>query len=264
VNAPQEPIWVDGDPVRLAQIFSNLLNNAAKYTSSGGKIVVSVEDKSNTVSISVKDNGIGIDPEVLPMVFDIFTQAGAAIGRSQGGIGIGLSLVRGLVMLHGGTVTATSEGIDRGSEFVVEIPTIRIVGLEPGEPAVLAPVERAYRVLVVDDNVDNTKTIAKLLELLGNEVKTAFDGPTALHIAEVFAPNVVLLDLGMPGMDGFEVCRVLRAHPGLRSIFVVAMTGWGGEENRLRTRDAGFDAHLVKPVDSAALLKLLTDRVRPE
>jgi signal transduction histidine kinase/CheY-like chemotaxis protein len=263
VNMPQEPIWVDADPVRLAQVFSNLLNNAAKYTPSGGKIVVTVEAEANAVSVSVKDNGIGIEPEVLLKIFDIFTQAGAALGRSQGGIGIGLSLVKGLVTLHGGTVRATSEGTHQGSEFVVELPTIRMPALEPAVPKAVTPVPHRYRVLVVDDNADSAETIALLLEMLGSEVKTTTDGEAALRVAEAFEPNVVLLDLGMPVMDGFEVCRGLRHEPWGRGIFVVAMTGWGGDENRRRTRDAGFDAHLVKPIDSAALMKLLAERVRP-
>jgi PAS domain S-box-containing protein len=263
VHAPQEPIWVNGDPVRLAQIFSNLLNNAAKYTPSGGKIVVSVESEPNAVSVSVEDNGIGIEPDVLPSVFDIFTQAGAALGRSQGGIGIGLSLVKGLVALHGGTVRAMSEGTNRGSTFVVTLPTLRLAGFETGTPNVVTPLERGYRVLVVDDNVDSAETIASLLEILGSEVKTAFDGAASLSLAEAFAPEVVLLDVGMPGMDGLEVCRRLRREPWGRDAFVVAMTGWGSEEDRRRTRDAGFDAHLVKPIDSAALMKLLAERLRP-
>jgi PAS domain S-box-containing protein len=260
VSAPRGSVYVDGDPVRLAQIFSNLLNNAAKYTPEGGKVALTVERRDSMVAVTVRDNGIGIARDMLPRVFDIFAQAAPALDMAQGGLGIGLSLVRGLVQLHGGAVSARSEGSDRGSEFVVELPVVDPPAREePREDAAPARALR-HRVLVVDDNADSADSLAALLEILGSEVMTAYGGAEALAAAETFEPTAVLLDIGMPGMNGFEVCQRLRAQPWGRRALLIAMTGWGQEEDRRQTREAGFDHHMVKPVDASALTQLLEER----
>ncbi|MDI1475592.1 PAS domain-containing protein [Polyangium sp. y55x31] len=260
VSLPAGSLCVDGDPVRLAQIFSNLLNNAAKYTPEEGKIALSVERRGAAVVVSVKDNGIGITSDMLPKVFDMFAQAAPALERAQGGLGIGLSLVKGLVELHGGKVSARSDGANGGSEFRVELPIVSVPqDSEPHEDAAPALVVK-HRVLVVDDNVDNADSLAALLEIMGSEVRTAYDGEQALRIAESFKPTVMLLDIGMPRMNGYQVCRRLRELPWGRAIWLIAMTGWGQAEDRRQSREAGFDHHLVKPVDNTALMKLLAER----
>ena len=259
-QVPPGSLRVDGDPVRLAQVFANLLNNAAKYTPERGTIAISVRREGRDVVVSVKDDGIGIRKEMLPRVFDMFSQAEPALGRSQGGLGIGLSLVKGLVELHGGTVTAQSEGQDRGSEFTVRLPLLS-AGDDPTESGGPSAASAAkHRVLVVDDNVDSADSLAALLEIMGCEVMTAYNGEDALTAAEAFQPTVMLLDIGMPRMTGYEVCRRAREQPWGRRLFVVAMTGWGRAEDRCRTKEAGFDHHLVKPVDTSALLALLGER----
>lgn len=260
VSLPSGSLCVDGDPVRLAQIFSNLLNNAAKYTPEEGKIALSAERRGAVVIVSVKDNGIGITSDMLPKVFDMFAQATPALERAQGGLGIGLSLVKGLVELHGGKVSARSDGMNGGSEFRVELPIASVPqeskSHENGAPALVVK----HRVLVVDDNVDNADSLAALLEIMGSEVRTAYDGEQALRMAESFKPTVMLLDIGMPRMNGYQVCRRLRELPWGRAIWLIAMTGWGQAEDRRRSREAGFDHHLVKPVDNNALVKLLAER----
>ncbi len=258
VDVPRATLWVEGDPVRLAQVFANLLNNAAKYTRDRGRIAITGRLDGTQVVVSVRDNGIGIAREMLPKVFDMFAQAEPAVGRAQGGLGIGLSLVKGLVDLHGGTVRADSPGPQQGSEFVIALPAVAAAGQadhrQPQEAAV-----SGHRVLVVDDNADNADSLGELLELMGNEVRTVYDGEAALAALAEWAPTAVLLDLGMPRMTGYEVCRRIRERPEGRNVLVVAMTGWGQAEDRRRTEEAGFDRHLVKPVDPAALIKLLAD-----
>ncbi len=262
-SVPAEPNWVDGDAVRLAQVFANLLNNAAKYTRDGGKVWLTVTTRDGKVVVSVKDEGIGIPADVLPRVFDIFSQAKPALYRAQGGLGIGLSLVKGLVELHGGKVSAKSEGTDRGSEFLVELPLVPPPHAEAasGDRETATPLQR--RVLVADDNADSADSLAMYLELKGSEVQTAYDGEQALAEAERFRPSVMLLDLGMPRLNGYELCRRIRALPWGKGVFIVAMTGWGQDEDRRRTTEAGFDAHLVKPIDLPALMQLLADRLEP-
>jgi PAS domain S-box-containing protein len=263
VALPPEPVVLEADPTRLAQVLANLLNNAAKYTEPGGRINLSAERPGEQVVIRVKDTGVGIPPEALPRIFEMFTQVDRSPGRAQGGLGIGLSLVRGLVELHGGSVSAHSEGPGKGSEFVVRLPALPARTQPPararaagGDLPAPGP-SRPQRVLVVEDNEDGGNSLAKLLAALGHEVRLARDGPAGLAEAETFAPEVVLLDIGLPGLDGYEVARRLRALPAGRDALLVAMTGWGQEEDRRRAQEAGFNAHLVKPVELKELARLL-------
>ena len=257
-----ESIYVHGDLVRLTQVLTNLLTNAAKFSQGAGAIRLSVERDCGRVSISIADSGIGITKDELSRVFDRFYQSQRRGARFLGGLGIGLSLVRRLVELHGGTVEAQSEGPGRGSEFVVRLPiTAAPAADSPGSTH--ATLEHATgtrkRVLIVDDNADGANSLGRLLALLGHETAMEYDGQAALDRAEVFAADLVLLDLGMPRLDGFEVCRRLRASDSPHRPRIVALTGWGRAEDRARTAAAGFDAHLVKPVDLATLTRLLEE-----
>lgn len=260
-QADGEPLWVHADPTRLEQVIVNLITNAAKFTEPNGRIAVSVERLHNHAVLRVRDSGIGIDAEMLPHLFDLFAQADRSLHRSQGGLGIGLSIVQRLVEMHGGTVEAHSDGVGKGSEFVMRLP----VGAEPGHaqaPLVLGPGERetsGMRVLVVDDNVDGCVMLAHLLQLQGYGVRTAHTGPDALTGASAWLPDVVLLDIGLPQLDGYEVARRLRADPAMKRLKLVALTGYGNETDLQLAREAGFDAHLLKPVDLAAVQKLLRD-----
>ena len=259
-EGPPAPVRVEADPVRLTQVIGNLLTNAAKYTDEGGRITLTVGWEAGEAVVRVRDTGVGIAPEMLPRVFDLFTQVERTLDRAQGGLGIGLTLVRSLVELHGGSVQAFSGGVGAGSEFVVRLPA-RADAEDRGRetrPGVAAPVT-PRRILVVDDNLDSAETLAQLLQLSGHQARTAHNGPGALAAAGAFRPEVVLLDIGLPGMDGYEVARRLRAGPGGEKMLLVAQTGYGQEEDRCRSRQAGFDAHLVKPVDPGALQALLAD-----
>jgi PAS domain S-box-containing protein len=261
VSLPEEPIYVEADAVRLAQAVSNLLINAAKYTPEGGNIELRAGREAGDVVIAVQDDGMGIPQDRLAEIFEMFTQVDSPVTRAQGGLGIGLSLVKSLVEMHGGHVEAWSAGIDRGSTFTVRLP---LTGGElqeghakskgtPDSPA------RGRRILVVDDNPDAVRSTAMLLALRGHEVRTATSGTVALEVARQFRPEVALLDVGMPGMDGYEVARRLRREPTLRQVLLVALTGWSKDEDRQRSREAGFDHHLVKPVDLEQLHTLLTE-----
>ena len=255
VDLPEEDLILNGDLTRLSQILSNLLNNAAKFTEPGGTISLSAKRDSGEVLISVKDNGAGIPAEVMPCVFQMFAQFDVHIDRSQGGLGIGLQLVKSLVEMHGGTIEASSAGAGQGSEFVVRLPLL----LNSTAPAVDPPVaiETAangrLRVLIVDDNRDNVESLRLLLVLMGHNVRVALEGLEGINVANEFRPDVVLLDIGMPNLDGHEVCRRIRACDWGRDMVLVAQTGWGQEEDRRRTQAAGFDYHLVKPIDHASL-----------
>jgi CheY-like chemotaxis protein len=260
LSLPPEAVQVRADLARLAQILSNLLNNAAKYTEEGGHIWFTVEREGGEAVFRVRDTGAGIPPEVLPRVFDLFTQADQSLDRSQGGLGIGLTLVHRLVEMHQGSVQAFSAGAGQGSEFVVRLPLL--VG-EPPPPAAngAAPASGTpdmYRVLVVDDNVDAADSLALLVRLDGHEVRTAHDGQAALEAAQAFHPQVILLDIGLPRMDGYEVARRLREQPGGDRYIMAAVTGYGQDEDRLRAHDAGFDHHLLKPVDPKVLRQVIT------
>jgi PAS domain S-box-containing protein len=265
VDLPRAPILLDADPVRLEQVLFNLVHNAAKFTPAGGRLGLAVSIEDGEAVLRVRDTGAGMAADLLPRIFEPFVQADRSLDRSQGGLGLGLTLVRTLSEMHGGSASATSAGEGRGSEVTVRLPLPRQPEAEAAPPA--HPDARppsTWRVLVVDDNEDAALSIAILLGLWGHEVKTAFDGNAALAVAAGFAPEVVLLDLGLPGLDGYEVARRLRAG-GLRGL-LVAVTGYGREEDRARSRDAGFDRHLLKPVDLDALRAILesTERKSPE
>jgi signal transduction histidine kinase/ActR/RegA family two-component response regulator len=247
-----------GDSVRLAQIVANLLNNAAKYTEDGGRISLSARREGNHAVISVRDSGVGIPVEVLPRVFDLFAQADRTYHRAQGGLGIGLTLVRTLVELHGGTVAAKSDGVGRGSEFIVRLPLgVELNNRCDGSRDDADSVFTSHRFLVVDDSRDAAHSLA-LLESLGADVHTATDGPAALDELETYRPSVMLLDIGMPGMDGLEVARRVRQRSNSRDLTVIALSGWGQDQDRRRSREAGIDYHMVKPVDLDELGRLLT------
>ena len=259
-------VCLDGDLARLSQVFANLLNNAAKYTPAGGAITIEVAERDTAVDVHVRDTGEGISPDRLEGIFDLFAQGSGGSGSTVGGLGIGLALARRLVELHGGTLTASSPGLGRGATFIVSLPTIPIAapaspGGEEKQP-VTRPLGR--RVLVVDDSVDAADTLATFLDAAGCTTRATYGGEQALDAVVRFAPEIVLLDVGLPGVDGLEVCRRIRSLPQGRSIYVVAITGWGQDEDRRRTRDAGFDTHLVKPVEPAALLRIVERAPRAE
>jgi signal transduction histidine kinase len=258
VTLPDEPVHLDADPVRLAQVFLNLLNNAAKYTEKGGRIRLTAKRVGQEVVVSVTDTGIGIAPEHLPRLFDMFSQVASAMERSQGGLGIGLSLVKGLVEMHGGSITARSDGPGKGSEFMVRLPAADAPPVrdeQPAEPGKLC--HAGCRIVVADDNRDAARSLAMLLGIMGHEVRTAGDGDEALTLAAEFRPDVALLDIGMPKRDGYETARSIRREPWGQTMMLIALTGWGQEEDRRQALEAGFNAHMVKPVDPDMLEKLL-------
>jgi PAS domain S-box-containing protein len=261
---PLEPIFVHADLTRLAQVFSNLLNNAAKYTPAGGRIAVAAERRGAETVVTVGDNGMGIPARSLPYVFDMFEQADRSLERRHGGLGIGLTLVRRLLQLHGGTVEANSDGEGRGSEFIVRLP---VLAESPQESRrLVAHEERAVfgqrlRILVADDNADAASTLASVLELFGHEVRVANDGLRAVACASEMQPDIVLLDIGMPEMNGYDACRRIREQAWAKDALLIALTGWGQEDHKRRAQEAGFDHHLIKPVDPGALQKLLGSRV---
>ena len=269
VSLPGEPVRLEADPTRLEQVIDNLLTNAAKYTEPGGRITLEAGREGDEAVVRVLDTGIGIAREMLPRVFEMFAQADGPALRSEGGLGIGLGLARSLVELHGGTISARSDGPGGGSEFVVRLPALPASSPDQGGPgpdrrgeAEPAPPRR--RVLVVDDNVDAAVSLGRLLTRLhGQDVKVAHDGPSGLALAEAFRPEVVILDIGMPGMDGYEVARRLRDRPESNGTLLVALTGWGQEADRRRSAEAGFDRHLVKPVDPDLLKKILDGAAGP-
>ena len=259
VILPSAPIELEADPIRLEQVFSNLLNNSAKYSVGKGSIRLAAERHDDSVVVTVSDDGIGITPDALPHIWDMFTQARPALNQSRSGLGIGLSLVKGLIELHGGSVTAESEGAGQGSTFTVRLPLAAAAAVAE---AIAAPTGHAAqassrKILVADDMVDNLESMATLLGLMGHTVWAAQDGAEAFALAEVHRPELVLLDLGMPRMDGYEACRRIREQPWSRDMTIVAVTGWGQKEDRRRTGEAGFDHHMVKPVDASKLVSLL-------
>ena len=263
VDLGSEPFELDGDPVRLAQVFANLLNNAAKYTPPGGQITLRAEQQGTSVAVSVRDNGAGIRAEVLGHVFEPFVQGERSYSRAQGGLGIGLTLARSIVLLHGGGIEARSAGVGQGSEFVVRLPLLQPAPAEASD-ARRRPTTRiaGQRILVVDDNVDAAESLAALLRCLGAEVLTVHDGPAALESVRTERPAAAVLDIGMPGMDGYEVARRVRSTPEGENIALIALTGWGNDEDRRRSREAGIDHHLVKPVDLRVLEDLLAAGAR--
>ena len=264
LSLPPEPVLLQADALRLVQVFSNLLTNAGKFTPGGGSISIEAAVEGSQVVVSVSDTGAGIPSEMLEEIFEMFSQVDSSLEREQQGLGIGLTLVKRMVLLHGGSVSAHSEGPGRGSTFVVRLPIASAPTADAAAPAPAAPPPTPSgagprRVLVVDDNRDAADAVALLLSLAGHAVEVAYDGPEALLRAPTFRPNVMLLDIGMPGMNGYDVCRSMREQEGGKQVRIVALTGWGNEDDRRRSLEAGFDAHVVKPVDERTLLAIVTE-----
>ena len=262
VSLPPEPIKLTADPIRLAQVINNLLTNAAKYTEPGGRIWLSGEQDGNQVTIRVRDTGIGIPTEMLPQVFQLFTQVDSSVTRSQGGLGIGLTLVKSLIELTGGSVEAKSDGLGKGSEFVIHLPTTWVGKSSVTLPTFIAPpveLSTQYEILVVDDNADAAETLTTLLRFGGHEVHVVYDGPAALDWVQHHRPDIVFLDIGMPHMDGLEVARRIRSNFEMGNPVLVAVTGWGSEDDRRRTQEAGFNFHLVKPVTQELISQVLSE-----
>ena len=267
--APDGPLHVEADSTRLEQVFGNLLHNASKFNAEGGHIWVTIaaepgagQSPAGFAVVRIRDDGVGIDPAMLPRVFDLFAQADQSLARPRGGRGIGLTIVRRVIEQHGGRVEARSRGLGHGSEFIVWIPLQRVPESQGSarrytSPESSEPAGVARRVLVVDDNQDGAETLAWLLRANGHEVRTAADGPSALAAIEAFRPEVVFLDIGLPGMDGYEIAQLMRQAPAMRSALLVALTGYGQDKDRERARQAGFDQHLTKPVDPSTLLRVL-------
>jgi signal transduction histidine kinase len=262
ITVPPEPLILEADPVRLSQVIANLLNNAAKYTEEDGQIWLTARREGGEAAVSVRDTGLGIPADMLPRVFDMFAQVDRTLKRSQGGLGIGLTLARTLVEMHGGRVEARSEGPGKGSEFTVRLPLAAEDSIaEEARPraggAQPSPLSQK-RALVVDDNRDAADSLGMLLKFLGADAHVVYDGPSALQALHIYRPAVVFLDIGMPGMDGHEVARHVRQAPEFGDVLLIAMTGWGQEEDRRRSKAAGFDHHLVKPANADALQALLS------
>ena len=263
LSLPPEPVLLDADSLRLSQILSNLLTNAAKYSDPGSHIEVAAFAQGETLLLSVKDDGIGIAPELITGIFDMFSQIEGVTGRSEGGLGIGLALVKGLTELHGGTVEARSAGLGLGSEFIVRLPLSAVHHAAPLPAAEPTPRTDCRRILIADDNTDAAESLSMLLELAGHEVRVAALGRDALALVQTFRPDIALLDIGMPDLSGYEVARELRREPGATRIQLIALTGWGQEDDRRRALEAGFDHHLVKPVDPDQLEALIANRPSP-
>jgi signal transduction histidine kinase/DNA-binding response OmpR family regulator len=262
---PSQPLFLNADPTRLAQLVGNLLHNASKFTPSGGRVSLTVEQGNERAVLRVRDTGIGIAADQLPHIFEMFVQADSSLERSQGGLGIGLTLVKQLVEMHGGTVEAFSAGAGMGSEFVVQLPIDKDASIcQNQQPSNSIPSSKLVgRILVVDDNRDSAESLAALLKLNGNTTQTAFDGLKALEVGATFCPDVVLLDIGLPELNGYDVARKIREQPWGRNIVLIALTGWGKEEDRRRSSEAGFNSHLVKPVEFAQLNALLVSVLPP-
>jgi len=259
LDLPDSPVFVNADRTRLAQVFTNLLSNASKYSPRGSPVVIRAQDAGEWVSVSVRDQGIGIAPEALPRIFDIFSQAVRSNELTDGGLGIGLSLVRSLVEQHGGRVEALSEGLGRGSEFIVRLPVVREAARARAQEAASGDGHAAprRRVLIADDNRDSADSLAIMLSLMGHETHATYDGSSVIEKAETYRPDVILLDLGMPVIDGYETARRIRQQAWSNGVVLVALTGWGQEEDRARARDAGFNFHLTKPANPHTLGELL-------
>ncbi|MES2979004.1 MAG: ATP-binding protein [Pseudomonadota bacterium] len=262
VDLPAESLWLHGDPTRLVQVLSNILNNAAKYTPPGGHICVSAHRSDDDVVLAVQDDGVGIASDAMPHIFEMFTQVGRNLDKAQGGLGVGLGLAKSLVELHDGTLSAQSEGAGRGSRFTMTLGLADDTPATPhpplhAAPEIVASQPGALRILVVDDNPDGADTLAAVLDMQGHICRTANDGYEALATAERFQPQLVFLDIGMPGLNGYEVAERMRRIPGLAHAVLVALTGWGSDEDRERASKAGFDLHLTKPADMESIERLL-------
>jgi CheY-like chemotaxis protein len=264
VRLPPTPLQIEGDSARLVQIFSNLLNNAVKFTPRGGAIWFTADRESNEAVVRVRDTGVGIPADALPRVFDMFQQAEPILERSSGGLGIGLTLARRLVEMHGGRIAIASPGAGQGTDVEIRLPVTRA---QVSTPAVPEPPEpriatRALKVLIVEDNADAAEMLELLVTDLGHTAKVAHDGPAGIAMAVDFAPDVVFLDIGLPGMSGYAVARTLRSLPAFSTVYIAAVTGWGQDEDRKKARDAGFDSHFTKPLSPAVLTDLLAGIAR--
>lgn len=262
LELPEQPIYLDADPMRLAQVFANLLNNAAKYTDRGGRIWLRASRHDGVLHVSVRDTGMGIPPEALSSVFEMFTQLDPSLSKSQGGLGIGLMLVKQLLDLHGGSIEARSDGVGKGAEFIVRMPVAPAPGAAPSPANDEEQIEEApacCRVLIADDNRDAAESMSMLLQMMGHEVRTAYDGIHALKVAEEFRPHLVLLDIGMPLMNGYETARRIREQPWGQKMRLVAITGWGQEADKRQAVQAGFDRHFTKPVHPSEVIKLIAE-----
>jgi PAS domain S-box-containing protein len=260
VTVPGHPVVIDADPTRLAQVFANLLNNAAKYSERGGHIWLTAERQGSDVVVSVRDTGIGIAADKLAGIFDLFSQVDRSLERARGGLGIGLHLVKRLVELHGGGIEARSGGPGRGSEFVVRLPVVVEASVPPpADGGARAAPKSSLRVLVVDDNQDGADSLAMMLKLMGHDTRTAYDGKRGVELAGEYRPDVALFDIGLPKLNGYEACRLIRQQPWGRNSVLIAVKGWGADGDRQLSRDAGFDHHLVKPVDPNTLMQLMAE-----
>jgi signal transduction histidine kinase/ActR/RegA family two-component response regulator len=257
LDLPPTPLWVEGDATRLSQVVDNLLHNAGKFTNPGGRVTVRVQRAEGQAAVTVRDTGVGIAPDLLPHIFNTLTQADSTLERSQGGLGLGLALVKGLVELHGGAVQAHSDGLGQGTEFRCTLPLEQGQPEQRAAPPAAGQQGRALRILMVEDNRDGAETLQTLLRLAGHEVALAVTGPEGVELARRFRPDVVLCDIGLPGMDGFAVGRALRQDPTTARSRLIVLSGYGQEEDRRKSREAGFDLHLTKPVDPLDLLRLL-------
>lgn len=262
IDISTEPVWVDGDALRIEQVLTNMLTNAVKYTPAGGRIRVELRGDGPDAVVTVEDTGVGISPELLPHVFDMFIQGDRTLDRARGGLGIGLTLVRRLVELHGGTIAAASQGEGHGSRFSVRLPQIPAPD-PPARMASPASHPESRRVLLIEDNRDAREMLRMLLELAGHVVYDAAEGVRGLELMEAEHPDVAIIDIGLPGLDGYQIARRIRAHPKGRGMLLLALTGYGFPSDRLRSAEAGFDHHLVKPVDTDELTHLLSDRLSP-
>jgi PAS domain S-box-containing protein len=262
VSLPPEPVWLFADPTRTEQVVVNLLTNAAKYTDERGRVWLTLRQEEDEAVLRVRDSGLGIASDLLPRIFDLFTQADRSLDRAQGGLGVGLTVVQRIVEMHGGTVEASSAGLGHGSEFTVRLPVAAPPTGQPpaGSAKTAEPAARGFCVLVVDDNADTADSAALLLRQSGHDVRVAYSGKAALESALAFQPDVVLLDLGLPEIDGYEVARRLRQNPVHKNVQLIAVSGYGQEADRKRSQEAGFDEHLLKPVDPAKLQELLARR----
>jgi CheY-like chemotaxis protein/anti-sigma regulatory factor (Ser/Thr protein kinase) len=262
VDLPDEEVWLDADLTRMSQVISNLLNNAAKYTPEGGRIVLSAQRDRDEVAIAVSDNGIGIPVDMLPRVFDLFTQVRDNLDRSHGGLGIGLALVKQLVEMHGGSIAAQSAGPGKGSSFRLRLPAVeaaRAPSVAAKPPAPVSQQDAKLRVLVVDDNFDVAQTTGWMIEAIGHDYRMVHESKLAVQTATDYRPDAILLDINMPGMDGYAVCRALRQQPLFEDTVIIAQTGWGKAQDRASTGESGFDHHLTKPVNMDRLEQVLTD-----
>src|SRR6185369_8729631 len=250
IDLPAQPVYLHADSVRLAQVFGNLLNNAAKFSEPGGEVTLSASVMGSTLRVQVRDLGIGMSAESLPKIFEMFAQDDTSVSRLHSGLGVGLALAKRLVELHDGSIEATSPGLGRGSVFTVTLPVMAALASDRGDaPAVPASEQAPSRIMLVDDNVDFATSLALLLQTLGHEVRVAHDASEALAIAVKFAPEFAFLDLGLPRVSGYELARQLRANPATERIVLIALSGWGQQQDRDRSREAGFALHLVKPIE---------------